>query len=510
LQDTKKDLESELTAATALVAHVREKLQAMSKTLSLADSQYHRVAVGFVEACLFPRMFLSIEDAVFCSRFLILLAELKFERVSLIQITDQVIKKVGIVAMSCTPIERICLARFISDMLQYFKSVSSVKDFASVADTPAFERMVRKTGTEAIIPQAITQTKFVAFVYSLHKNLLTEIKECLSGDEAYCIQGGLMLLSHLIKMEAFPAYRQHAFDLSSAIEKRVASLDESLDGVRLTARSLLSPLSALGSLPDASLLDPTLVSVVASAPAPAPAPAEAKRKNVPIASIVPDIKAQPTSKPPPPSAPHPSEVNIDASTPAPIEKGSGPLEQSKPGPSSSAAPPSNAKSNPSHVVKSRSNADTAETSRPSSNSKADDERHLKEQKEQVMRTKHLNDKSGDGKSQSSVVDIGNKRGLDDSTKSSQQPSSQRTDPPNKVIPVQSTSAPVTANQKPSSRDEPRRDLHRDTGRAGDSGPRDASGRDVVVKQDYSGGRDGRSSGGGSVVENRDRTVVADR
>jgi hypothetical protein len=451
-------------------------------------------------------MFLSIEDAVFCSRFLILLAELKFERVSLIQITDKVIQKVGTVAMSCTPIERICLARFISDMLQYFKSVTSVKDFASVADTPAFERIVRdKEGN--IVPQAITQTKFVAFLYALHKSLLSEIKECLGADEAYHTQSGLMLLSHLIKMEAFPAYRQHASDLSAAIERRIANLDESHDGVRLVARSLLSPLSLLGSLPDASVHDPSFASVPPSAPA--PAVAEAKRKNVPIASIVSDVKVQPASKPPPPSTPHPSDIKKETSSKAPAEKAAGAVEETKSVLSlSSAAPASKEKSPPRPDVKS----DRA-SSRPSdanagstSNIKSEDERALKEQKDQVMRSKQANSKP-----QSSAAEIGSKRALDEPAKSAQQPSSQRSDSAAK-----STAAPpasTSTTSKPASRDEPRRDSARDAGPrgGGDLGTRDGSGRDAGVISRDSGGRDARSaSGAGNTVDNRERTVVADR
>jgi THO complex subunit 2 len=513
LQDSRKDLESELTAATAQVAHYKERLQSMSGTLAAADIQSNRVAVGFVEACLLPRMFLSIEDAVFCSRFLILLAELKFERVSLIQITDKVIQKVGTVAMSCTPIERICLSRFISDMLQYFKSVSSVKDFASVADTPAFERIVRaKEG--AVVPQAITQTKFVAFLYGLHKTLLSEIKDCLSADEAYHSQSGLMLLSHLIKMEAFPAYRQHAFDLSAAIERRIASFDESHDGVRLVARSLLSPLSALGSLPDASVHDTSFASVPASAPT--PVAADVKRKNVPIASIVSDAKAQPASKPPPPSAPHPSEIKKDA----PVEKGSGPVEQPKSGShSSSAAPSAKDKSPPRTDVKSekpsvRSSSDSVvaeATSRTSSNTKGDDEHFLKEQKDQVMRSKQANSKSNDSKSHASAAEIGSKRGLDEAAKSSSQPTStQRSDSAAKAPPAPSSSANTSA--KPVSRDEPRRDSNRDAGpRGAESGPRDGVGRDAGASARDSGGRDGRSvSSGVNSADHRDRASAADK
>jgi hypothetical protein len=514
LQDSKKDLESELTAATALVAHYKEKLQAMSGTLAAADIQSNRVAVGFVEACLLPRMFLSIEDAVFCSRFLILLSELKFERVSLIQITDKVIQKVGTVAMSCTPIERICLSRFISDMLQYFKSVSSVKDFAAVADTPAFERIVRgKEG--AILPQAITQTKFVAFLYTLHKTLLFEIKECLCADEAYHSQSGLMLLSHLIKMDAFPAYRQHAFDLSAAIERRIATFDESHDGVKLVARSLLSPLSALGSLPDASVHDPSFASVPVSAPA--PVAAEVKRKNVPIASIVSDAKPQPasvSSKPPPPSTPHPSEIKKESNSTAPVEKGSAPVEPSKSGLSSSAkdkSPPRAGAKSEKQAVRSASDAAAAEVApRQSSNSKGDDEHFLKEQKDQVMRSKQANSKSND-KPQSSAAEIGSKRGLDDSAKSasSQQPVTQRSDSVAKSLPAPSSSA---NSAKPASREEPRRDSNRDAGpRVGaDAGPRDGGGRDAAGARD-AGGRDGRSASAGvNSNDHRDRTVVAER
>jgi THO complex subunit 2 len=511
LQDSRKDLESELTAATTLVAHFKEKLQAISGTLAVADIQSNRVAVCFVEACLLPRMFLSIEDAVFCSRFLILLAELKFERVSLIQITDKVIQKVGTVAMSCTPIERICLARFISDMLQYFKSVTSVKDFASVADTPAFERIVRdKEGN--IVPQAITQTKFVAFLYALHKSLLSEIKECLGADEAYHTQSGLMLLSHLIKMEAFPAYRQHASDLSAAIERRIANLDESHDGVRLVARSLLSPLSALGSLPDASVHDTSFASVPPSAPA--PAVAEAKRKNVPIASIVSDVKAQSASKPPPPSTPHPSEVKKETSSKAPTEKAAGAVEETKSVvPLSSAAPTSKEKSPPRPDVKSdRASSRSSDANAGStSNIKNEDERALKEQKDQVMRSKQANNKSSDSKPQSSAADIGSKRALDESAKSAQQPSSQRSDPAAKSTAAPSTSTSTTS--KPVSRDEPRRDSARDGGPrgGGDLGPRDGSGRDTGVSSRDSGGRDARSaSGAGNTVDNRERAVVTDR
>ena len=514
LQDSRKDLEGELAAATTLVAHYREKLQAMSGTLAAADIQSNRVAIGFVEACLLPRLFLSIEDAVFCSRFLILLAELKFERVSLIQITDKVMQKVGNVALSCTPIERICLARFVSDMLQYFKSVSSAKEFALVADTPAFERIVRgKEG--AVVPQALTHTKFVASLYGLHKTLLSEIKDCLGADEAYHSQSGLMLLSHLIKMEAFPAYRQHAFDLSSAIERKVASLGgaETHDGVKVVARSLLGPLASLGSLPDASVHDSSFASVPASAPA--PATSEVKRKNVPIASIVSDAKAQPSTKPPPPSAPHPSELQKESITTAPTEKAPASVDHPKASgaASATAAPSSKDKSPTRSDVKTdrparSSDAIAGEASTRASTSKADDERALKEQKDQVMRSKVANSKSADVKPQSSSApDVGSKRGLEDASKSSQQPSTQRSDPSSKVPPPSS---------KPASRDEPRRDSNRDAGPrgGGDVGPRDGGGRDGggVGARD-SGGRDGRGGGvpsGGSSLDSRERTVVTDR
>jgi THO complex subunit 2 len=515
LQDSRKDLESELIAATSLVAHHKEKLQSMSRTLAIADIQSNRVAVGFVEACLFPRMFLSIEDSVFCSRFLILLSELKFERVSLIQITDKVIQKVGTVAMSCTPIERICLSRFISEMLQYFKGVSSVKDFASVADTPAFERIVRgKEG--AIVPQAITQTKFVAFLYGLHKTLLSEIKECLMADEAYHSQSGLMLLSHLIKMEAFPAYRQHATDLSAAIERKVAALDETHDGVRLVARSLLSPLSALSSLPDASVHDSSFASVAASAPATA---AEIKRKNAPIASIVTDGAAVPLSKPPPPSTPHPSEIKKAAGAAPPTEKASGSADQSKlSGPpsssSSSAAASAKDKSPPRFDPKFEKSAAKAsfDVNSVATANKGDDERSLKEQKDLVMRSKQANSKAGDSQAQSSAVEIGSKRGHDESSKIEKPSPALRPDASGKAVPAAPSSTASTV--KPSSRDEPRRDSTRDAGqRVGvDTGAREGGSRDGGVSARDSVGRDLRihTTGGPSAGDTRDRSVVVDR
>lgn len=249
---------------------------------------------------------------------------------------------------------------------------------------------------------------------------------------------------------------------------------------------------------------------------PAPAPAEVKRKNVPIASIVPDNKAQPASKPPPPSAPHPSEVKIESSGTAPLEKGTGHVEQSKPGLPSSAAAPSKDKSPPRNDGKadrpsSRSTADvSAGEARPPSSNK-DDERLLKEQKDQVMRSKQANSKSSESRPQANAADIGNKRGPDEMGKSSQQPSTQRCEASSKTpAAVPSSSAP-NINQKPAPRDEPRRDSHRDGGARGasDSGARDGGGRDAVSSRD-AGARDGRgAAGGGNPADSRDRTLVAD-
>ncbi|KAK3265963.1 THO complex subunit 2 [Cymbomonas tetramitiformis] len=179
--------------------------------------------VEFLQNCIFPRVMFTMQDAVFCAKFVEKLHELDTTHFSTLQYYDRVLKDLTQAVASCTENEAARMGRFLSETLSLLDRWKS--DEKVYADECQSRAGFCTTFTDPKSKRA-TYSDYVRVSYRWHTRMTKALGACLDSKEYMHIRNALVVLDKIYRV--FPRIHKHAVHIQKRVEK-IRDLDDRED-----------------------------------------------------------------------------------------------------------------------------------------------------------------------------------------------------------------------------------------------------------------------------------------
>lgn len=208
-----------------------------SSRVSVTGADTDRFVSCLLQECIFSRCRVAISEAIFCSRFILLLLQLDIPVLNYARYFQGLLKLIPIVLSSCSENEAFSIARLVKEVLTTLeKWRSNRKVFDSEASSG------KKNGfRDAIEPNArpMKHEHYCQWLFDIHEALTEGLCVILMSGEYLYSRNSLSVLAGIA--DVFPKVSEH----STAIEACVQKLSGSdLPDIRLSSSGVLARLKS--------------------------------------------------------------------------------------------------------------------------------------------------------------------------------------------------------------------------------------------------------------------------
>lgn len=247
IQDFTTDLEEEKAAMMKRHDAVLEKLRKIRDDLHRPSSsgtelERQHSARLFLQECVIPRCRISVPDALFCSRFIILMFQMDIPVVSFSHFFENFLLLIPTLLRSCSENEALGVTGLINELLSMLEKWRSNKtnfelEMGSLKYTGL--QYVDKNG-EGV---QFKHERLCEWLFDIHQRLTAGMCEVVSSKEYLYSRNSLSVLVGV--SEFFPKVTEHAKRIDNAVGELVNS---DMEDLRLTANGVLARLRAGGSM----------------------------------------------------------------------------------------------------------------------------------------------------------------------------------------------------------------------------------------------------------------------
>nr|CAG8487603.1 15373_t:CDS:10 [Entrophospora candida] len=250
-----KSLDSERKAHLDHVENIRQRLKReKDHWFSGQFSNRQDIITQFWQYCLFPRLLLSADNAVFCAKFIEIMHEIGTANFSTLTLYDRIFAdQVQPITFTCTETEARNYGRFLHTVLKYLSSLhrdqKSYEAYGKGKGIPGFQM---KWSSQVRQPTNIAETDLLQYedfrrvFYKWHSKLLKAFEQCLTSEEYISLRNAMIVLNHIVAH--FPAVETIGKKITSFIEN-IVQHEESPDNynqrpdIKILAKSYLGKLS---------------------------------------------------------------------------------------------------------------------------------------------------------------------------------------------------------------------------------------------------------------------------
>ncbi|KAI9810130.1 MAG: THO complex subunit 2 [Pycnora praestabilis] len=254
----KEKKEKERKSLTELQERLRSELkgqvQAFNQTRSRLKKEKDRWFAGFrgkwealndgvIQDCLFPRLLLSQDDALYCFKMVKFLHNSATPNFRTLGLLDRIFREKQLLSLIfiCTSREAENLGRFINELLKDLgrwhtdKTLFEKEAYGPGKAFPGFARKVSADNTPATL---MDFEDFRRILYKWHKSINTALKTCLTGGEYMHIRNAIIVLKGI--HQYFPAVNWIGQTQLATVTD--LSKSETREDLKIAAASLLGNL----------------------------------------------------------------------------------------------------------------------------------------------------------------------------------------------------------------------------------------------------------------------------
>lgn len=242
IRDFLDSLEAEKAAFMQKQASTLESLKATSGLLCIlrevqTQADKERAVKFILQECIVPRCKVSSCDAIFCSKFMLLMLELDLPVICFSAYYEGLLKLTPVVLSSCSESEALSFARLLKEVLTTLeKWRSNRKTFDSEA---ASEKKFGFRDLETAGAKPLRHEQYCQWLFDIHEELADGLCHVLASDEYLYARNSICVLAGIA--DVFPKVSEH----SSKIEECVAKLTASeLPDIRLSSTGVLARLKS--------------------------------------------------------------------------------------------------------------------------------------------------------------------------------------------------------------------------------------------------------------------------
>lgn len=247
IREITTNLEEEKEAMIKRHESVLEKLRKIGDDLHRPSSsgtelERQQSARFFLQECVIPRCRISVPDALFCSRFIILMFQMDIPVVSFSHFFENFLLLIPTLLRSCSENEALGVTGLINEMLSMLEKWRSNKTNFELE-----MGSLKYTGLQYVDDDGksvqFKHEYLCEWLFDIHQRLTAGMCEVVSSKEYLYSRNSLSVLVGV--SEFFPKVTEHAKRIDNAVGELVNS---DMEDLRLTANGVLARLRAGGSM----------------------------------------------------------------------------------------------------------------------------------------------------------------------------------------------------------------------------------------------------------------------
>ena len=242
IDETSHRLKKEMEELKVAYRHTRSRLlREKSHWFVGLSTKPNQLAEALLEKCFIPRLILTPEDAIFCSRIIKFMHANATPKFKTIALFDAIFRKnqIANLVFTCTAREAENLGTFLTEVLSYLSRWHKDKDvYEKEAYGPKRDLAGFSTKTIDGKPVEFDYEDFRRILFKWHNCLTNALKACLSSHEYMHIRNAIILLRAI--NTSFPAVNFMGIKLLEDI--KMLGDAEAREDLKLAAKSLYGSL----------------------------------------------------------------------------------------------------------------------------------------------------------------------------------------------------------------------------------------------------------------------------